>query len=89
MNNCSYGGSIKSVGMSAEVKMHYLRGDVTGKRGALGDDVNKGLILFIQMMRHVVFLTNYLPSVYYRRREGVLPSLADQHDEFVSLRRRV
>ena len=51
MNNCSYGGSIKSVGMSAEVKMHYLRGDVTGKRGALGDDVNKGLILFIQMRR--------------------------------------
>jgi hypothetical protein len=74
--------------MSAEVKMHYLRGDVTGKRGALGDDVNKGLIPFTQMMRHVACLTDCLRSVYYRRRQGVLPSLADQHDEFVSLRRR-
>jgi hypothetical protein len=49
MNNCSSGGSLKSVSMSAEVKKHYMRGDVTGKRGALGDDVNKGRILFIQL----------------------------------------
>ena len=42
MHNCSNGGTTKSPNIDRKLVMHYMRGDVTGSRGAPGDDINKG-----------------------------------------------
>ena len=42
MSNCSYGGSMKSSNIDKKLVAHYMRGDVTGFRGAPGDAANKG-----------------------------------------------
>lgn len=49
MQNCSYGGTTKSANIDKNLVMHYMRGDVTGFRGAPGDDISKGKI-------HVLFV---------------------------------
>ena len=54
MNNCSFGGSTKSASMAPELRMHYMRGDVLGNRGALSDDVNKGASRLIVYPRFFV-----------------------------------
>jgi hypothetical protein len=47
MNNCTFGGNQKSANMDPVLRMHYMRGDITGKRGALTDDANKGALTFM------------------------------------------
>ena len=44
MNNCTFGGTTKSANMAPQLKMHYMRGDVLGNRGALSDSENKGAL---------------------------------------------
>lgn len=44
MNNCTFGGTTKSSNMAPQLKMHYMRGDVLGTRGALSDSENKGAL---------------------------------------------
>jgi hypothetical protein len=46
MQNCSFGGTTKSLNLDKKVAAHYMRGDITGFRGALGDDVSKGRFRF-------------------------------------------
>jgi hypothetical protein len=47
MNNCSHGGSLKSINMDATLKARYMRGDTTGRRGAPNDEFNKGHTLLV------------------------------------------
>jgi hypothetical protein len=42
MQNCSFGGSLKSKSVDAQLRVHYLRGDESGRRGAPSDDFHKG-----------------------------------------------
>jgi len=42
MNNCTFGGTPKSINMDASLRARYSRGDVLGTRGAVGDDIMKG-----------------------------------------------
>ena len=42
MNNCTHGGSLKSINMDSSLKARYLRGDTTGRRAAPNDEFNKG-----------------------------------------------
>ena len=42
MNNCTFGGTTKSINMDTSLRARYSRGDVLGTRGAVGDDIMKG-----------------------------------------------
>ena len=88
MNNCSFGGSTKSVSMAPELRMHYMRGDVLGNRGALSDDVNKGASRLIVYPRFFCCF-DWRRSIQHRRRQGVLQKLAHQPHDFLSLSRWV
>jgi len=70
MNNCTYGGTTKSVNMDKELRMRYTRGDVLGTRGAVSDDVTKGCMLrccvdLIRSLRLFV-LSDSVDSIQHR-----------------------
>ena len=86
MNNCTYGGTTKSVNMDKELRIRYTRGDPLGTRGAVNDDVMKGcMCCCVELIRSLsVHVLSYpIDSFQHRGRQRVLQGLADQYDDIL------
>jgi hypothetical protein len=83
MDNCTHGGSLKSINMDSSLKARYFRGDTTGRRAAPNDEFNKGPTTRLVHNATDCVFPHTLRSLKHSRRQGVLQVMAGQHHDLL------